>query len=238
MSGVLITGGARRLGAWLAEDLALAGYDLVIHYEKSHLEAEELAAYLSSRYQVKCAILQARLTGDEQESAELIKKARALCPDLEILINNASNFSPGKISATTEELFDLCFNSNFKAAFFLTKSFTSLVDKGVIINILDCYIHSSITAYSAYLLSKKALGNFTSMAAREFGPNFRVNAIAPGLILPNGSTDEELFKRVCPTIPLQRQGNEKAIGKGVKFLIECDYITGQTITIDGGRSLI
>ena len=127
-------------------------------------------------------------------------------PDLSVLVNNASIFEPSKIIETTEELFDSHFDINFKAPFFLTKSFAESVESGNIVNILDTKISGNSSPYAAYLLDEEDVFRraLTRMAAKEFAPRIRVNAISPGLILPQSGKDQVYFDKLTEKIPLKK----------------------------------
>lgn len=237
MSTILITGGAKRIGRATALYLAKHGYDLAIHYNRSETAALTLQKEIEELGQ-SCHLFRSTLTGIESDAQLLIKEVLGKCPSLSGLINNASNFKAARLAETDESLLQAQFNDNLYNALFLSKSFQSLVKKGSIVNILDTYIHKNPFNHTAYILAKKSLAELTKLNAREFGPNIRVNAVAPGLILPSSVEEEKLFEKLIPATPLQRVGQPNEIAHAIDFLLSNNYITGQIITVDGGKSLV
>ena len=237
MSTILITGGAKRIGRATAIYLAQHGYNLAIHYNNSETEALTLQ-YEIQKLGQECHIFQASLDGSESTANQLIKDVLNQCPTLSGLINNASNFTAGRLAQTDETLLQNQFNTNLNNALFLSKSFHNLVGKGSIVNMLDTYIHKNPFNHTAYILAKKSLAELTKLNAREFGPNIRVNAVAPGLILPSSLEEEKVFEKLIPATPLQRVGKPNEIAHAIEFVLSNHYITGQIITIDGGKSLV
>jgi NAD(P)-dependent dehydrogenase (short-subunit alcohol dehydrogenase family) len=237
MSTILITGGAKRIGRSIALYLAKRGYDLAIHYNQSQSEALTLQQEIQELGQT-CHLFQASLTGKETDAELLLTNVLNQCPTLYGLINNASTFTAASLVETNEVLLQNQFSDNLNNALWLSKQFYKLVKNGVIVNILDTYIHKNPFNHTAYILAKKSLAELTKLNAREFGPNIRVNAIAPGLILPSNHEEEVLFEKLLPATPLQRAGQPNDVAHAIKFLLTNHYITGQIINIDGGKSLI
>ncbi len=233
MATALITGATRRIGKECALSIAEAGFNIALHYNRS--APEELAAEIEEKG-VKCKPFKCDFA-DSSSLTTLIPSVLAEFPDLEILVNNASIFEPSTIVETTEALFDSHFNINFKAPFFLSKAFAQNERKGQIINILDTKIRGNDSPYAAYLLTKKVLADFTRMAAKEFAPNIRVNAVSPGLILPQKGRDQAYFDKLTEKIPLKKRGFPTDVARAIRFLIENEFITGEIISIDGGESL-
>jgi NAD(P)-dependent dehydrogenase (short-subunit alcohol dehydrogenase family) len=236
MKTILITGGAKRIGRATALYLAKQGYNLAIHYNQSHTEALSLQQEIKQLGKT-CHIFQATLTGKETDANSLLTNTLNQCPTLYGLINNASTFTPASLAKTNENLLQKQFNDNLNNALWLSKTFHKLVKNGVIINILDSYIHKNPFNHTPYILAKKSLAELTKLNAREFAPNIRVNAIAPGLIIPANKKEKLLFKKLLPATPLQRAGDPKDIAHAIEFLLTNNYITGQIINIDGGKSL-
>jgi len=237
MSTVLITGGGKRIGRATALYLAERGYDLAIHYNQSESEARYLQKEIYSLGQ-NCHLFQATLDGTEETATLLIETVQNQCPTFCGLINNASTFKPGSLAQTDESLLQEQFSANLNNALFLSKAFYQLVKKGSIVNILDTYIHKNPFNHTAYILAKKSLAELTKLNAREFGPTIRVNGVAPGLILPSSLEEEKLFEKLIPATPLQRVGEPSEVAHAIEFLLSNNYITGQIITVDGGKSLI
>lgn len=235
-NSVLITGSSKRLGKSMALSLAKKGYSIALHYHTSQSEAEKTAIEIRE-HNVECRIYPADLNKPDDVIA-LIPNVLQDFPDLNLLINNASLFIRSHLIDTDSELFDRIFNVNFKAPFFLTRDFADYCDGGHIINMLDTKVSKNLTAYFVYTLSKKALLEFTKMAAKELGPDIRVNGICPGLILPSVSSSQKEFEKMGLKIPLQSTGDPSSIISAAHFLIDNNYITGETIYIDGGEHLV
>jgi pteridine reductase len=228
----LITGGARRLGQALALALAARGYDIALHYHASQAEAEALAAVLDSHYGRRCVLLPGDLCSDDV-MLRLIPQARAAFPDLDILINNASIYFPTPVAEVTLESFDAFHQLHVRAPFFLSQAFAQ-GGRGHIINLVDAQNRLNLPAYLPYQLSKKSLQDMTVMLAKALGPEIRVNAIAPGYILPPpaGNHDDKTHP-----IPLGRTGQITDITAALYALLDQPYLTGQTLYVDGGQTL-
>jgi NAD(P)-dependent dehydrogenase (short-subunit alcohol dehydrogenase family) len=229
----LITGGARRVGREIALMLASIGYDVALHHNAT-APAGAVEEILAKG--VGCEAFKADLSIARDVEA-LVPAVLERFKNLSVLVNNASIFERASIEETSIELLDRHLGINLKAPFMLSRDFKRLVGSGSIINVTDASVGANSSAYAAYLLSKKALGDFTRMAAREFGPAMRVNAVAPGLILEPPGESGAYLDRLAAKTPLKRRGHPSDVASAVKFLLENDYITGETIMVDGGRSL-
>lgn len=232
----LVTGSAVRIGRAIAEALAEAGYNLALHYHRSRDQAEELATHLGSS-NCQCELFQADLA-DFKQTGKLLPAVIDRFPRMNLLVNNASLFEDSTLRKTKPELLDRHMAVNFKAPFFLSRDFAKLAAKGQIINILDQRVRKVSTDYIAYTLSKKALADFTLMAAKELAPSIRVNGIAPGYILPPAGTESSADERISGKIPLQCQGDLDNIVHAVKYLIKNPFVTGEILYVDGGESLV
>jgi len=231
----LITGGARRLGSAVALALAKKGYDIALHCNRSEEEAVRTAK-LIRREGRNCEVFVCDLA-DPDERSGLIPAVYMCFPHCRLLVNNASVFERATLAETSPERFDRMMGIHLKAPFFLTQSFASHFKKGHVVNFCDAKIASTFTTHFAYSLSKKALFEFTRMAAKALGPAMRVNAVAPGMILPSREFNEADLARLSMKIPLQRKGNAGDIVSAVLFLEENDYITGECLFVDGGEHL-
>ena len=231
----LITGGAKRIGKAIALDLAQNGYDIALHYNTSYKEAKKVLKQVEKLGR-KCVLFKCDLN-KTSDVLKLIKKVKEIFPSLNLLINNASIFKEGKILENELPFFDHHFNINLKAPIFLSRDFARVSKTGYIINILDTNITRKRTKNFAYNLSKKMLYEFTMLAASEFAPNIRVNAIAPGPILPPQGKGMKYLLENAKKVPLKRKGELTNIVQTVNFLLENDYITGQCIFVDGGDHL-
>ena len=232
----LVTGAAKRLGKEIALFLAGLGYDIALHYNSSVKEALKTKS-LIQKSNVRCELFKTDISSLKAVS-KLIQNAYGKFPNLGLIVNSASIFERALISETTSELLERHFAINFAAPFILSRDFAKICKNGQIINILDTRIKSNRPTYAAYSLSKKALFEFTKMSAVEFAPKIRVNAIAPGLILPPEDKSYDYLDRLAKNIPLKRRGSVKNILSSLKFLIENDFVTGQVIFCDGGEHLL
>ena len=232
----LVTGGARRIGHAIALSLAEQGFDIALHYFESQLEAQTVAKSIRKKG-VRCELFRCNLA-QEKETLALTVQAATKFSNLNILINNASIFIPSQFHRDDLKLFNDHWTVHVKTPFILTSEFARICKKGQIINILDTNIIRNKTSYVGYLLSKKALRELTQMAAVQLAPQIRVNAVAPGIILPATGKSASYLKERVKQIPLQRQGNEGNITQSIKFLLDNDFLTGQIIFCDGGEHLV
>jgi len=232
----LVTGAAKRIGAHVALFLAKEGYQIALHYHRSKAEAMSTAKTIY-KMGVRCELFRADLS-DEAQTLKLMPQVFKAFPNLNVLINSASIFTPDRFGAADLTLFKTHWDVNFKAPYILTAEFARLVKKGQVINFVDANVIKYKTEYADYLMTKKALLEFTKMAAVQWGPRIRVNGISPGMILaPVNNQPDDRTKR-ARQIPLQRTGNPAHILQSVQFLLQNDYLTGQIIANDGGESLI
>jgi len=232
----LVTGAAKRIGRQVALHLAREGYQIALHYYSSKVEAMATAQVIY-KMGVRCELFCCDL-GNELEVLKLMPEVFKAFPNLNLLINSASIFIPNQFSAQDLSLFKTHWDINFKAPYILTAEFARMVKKGQVINFVDANVSKNKTGYADYLMTKKALLEFTKMAAVHWGPGIRVNGISPGMILaPVNNQPDDRAKR-ARQIPLQKTGNPKNILQSIQFLLENDYLTGQIIANDGGESLI
>ena len=230
----LVTGGATRLGFAFARALATAGFNIALHYHSSTREAQKAAESIRA-LGVSCDTFQCDLS--EKEPQKLIERVFDQYPTLQVLINSASAYDAATIAATSRACLEQQFSVNFFAPFLLTSTFAEKCAQGNVINILDNKIAFQQNNYAAYLLSKKTLESFTQLAAMEFAPNIRVNAIAPGVILPGTNRTNDYISWRIEGIPLKRQGAVDNLTQAMFYLLENGFITGQTLTVDGGEGL-
>jgi NAD(P)-dependent dehydrogenase (short-subunit alcohol dehydrogenase family) len=231
----LVTGAAKRIGRQIALALAGEGFDIALHYNTSPRDAETTAQEIRALGR-RCELFAADL-GDSAQVQKLVPAVFDKLPGCNLLVNSASIFQGGKITGTEEPLYDRLFDINLKAPFLLSRDFARRCSSGHIVNLLDTKVAKSSSLYFAYTLTKKALAEFTTMAARELAPAIRVNGVCPGLILPPPGQTQEYLRKLAPSVPLQRVGNPEMIASAVLFLVKNDYITGQFIYVDGGWHL-
>ncbi len=240
MTNVLITGAAKRIGAACARFLHRHGCNLILHYQHSQLEALALVAELNAIRPNSAVAFNADLLQVEQVQG-LAAKALAVWGGVDVLINNASQFYPTPVAQVTEADWDSLLNSNLKAPFFLAQALRdSLLERqGCIINMVDIYAQKPLLGAPIYSIAKAGLQAMTQALAKELAPNVRVNAVAPGAILwPEADVADGQKQEILQKVALQRCGNADDIAKAVWFLIaDAPYITGQTIAVDGGRTL-
>ncbi len=232
MKTALITGGARRIGAEITKTLHKNNFNVIIHCHESIESAKELAEDLNRIRDNSASIVQFDLK-DIHSISQHVEEVQSL----DVLINNASIFYPTPLdSINTQAVLDLM-QVNCFAPYFLS---IALKDKltqkeGQIINLVDIYSHKPIKDYSAYSMSKSALAMLTKSLALDLAPHVRVCGVSPGAILwPSKSTEKE-HTRILDKIPLKAKGDPKNITESVIFLINSSYITGEILTVDGGR---
>ncbi|MFT5426578.1 MAG: pteridine reductase [Gammaproteobacteria bacterium] len=231
----LVTGGAVRLGKVFALSLAEAGYNLAIHYNSSSDEAKATALE-AKKSGVECEIFQFDFS-QGNEVCELISTVRSRFSDLNVLINSASAYDQATMMETPEAVLEKQFKINFQTPYFLTKAFAQQCKTGNVINIIDNKIAFNQYHYSAYLLSKKALADFTKLAAVELAPDVRVNGLAPGVVLPANVRTQDYVDWRVQGIPVKRQGEANNINQALHYILTNDFVCGQILTVDGGESL-
>ena len=237
---IFITGAAKRIGKEIALCFSEMGWNIIIHYNSSKNDAQVLADEINGTNSDSAITVQGNL--DVKEDVEkVINEVRDAFPTIDLLINNASTFYPTPIEDISEEHWDKLVGSNLKGPLFLIKGLKDKLkeSKGSILNITDTNLSKGVANYSIYSAAKAGLESITKGLARELAPDIKVNAIAPGAMLepPDVTWTEEQKSKVISSIPLNRMGSEKDISEAVKFLAKSNYITGQIIKVDGGRSL-
>lgn len=229
----LVTGAARRLGRHIALALAAQGVNVAAHYHSSAAEAESLLVELES-----AGVRAWALRADFEKPTEykgLIDQALALCGSLDILVNSASIFPAGRLDETVFDDVVKNIRVNAWAPFELCRSFARACGKGAVVNVLDTRVRGFDFDHAAYILSKHMLDSLTAMAALEYAPGLRVNAVAPGLILPPPGKDDGHLEGMAASLPLKRRGHPHDVAEAVVFLLRSEFITGQVIYVDGGR---
>lgn len=232
----LITGAAKRIGKEISLFLSSYGYKVIIHYHQSKRDAQSLERQIKKNGQ-QCSIIQGDLT-NEKQAAQLIGKAVQQYPDLNLLINNASTFKPSSFKASSPDTLYENLKVHLIAPYILMQQLNKVCRKGNIINILDTHITDNKTKHFDYLLTKKALFNLTQMAAVELSPNIRVNAVAPGLILPPVHKKDSYLNQRAKGIPMRKKGDPSGITQSIQFILENAFVTGQILFNDGGEHLL
>ena len=238
---VLITGGAKRVGAAICRRLHATGASLVLHYRRSAGEARLLQAELNHVRARSVALIQADLL-DLNKLPAIVDQTLGTFGRLDALVNNASSFFPTPIGDITPQAWDDLIGTNLRAPLFLAQAAAPALRKsqGAIVNIADIHAERPLKNFVVYSVAKAGLVAVTRSLARELAPEVRVNAIAPGPILwPDDSSFDELSRqRIVSHTPLKREGAPDDIAKAVYYLIaEATYVTGDTISVDGGRHI-
>ena len=235
----LVTGAARRVGAVIARTLHGAGYDVALHYRQSRGELDALAEALEARRAHSTLVLQADLA-DSAQLPGLVDAVIARFGRLDALVNNASIFHATPLGEITAAQCDAFFAVNARAPLLLAQAAAPHLKTahGAIVNITDIHAERPLPQHAAYGMSKAALRLATAALGQALAPEVRVNAVAPGAILwPEGKSDADR-DAVLARIPLQRTGTPGEIANTVLWLIrDAGYITGQTVRVDGGRTL-
>ncbi|MCP4297739.1 MAG: SDR family oxidoreductase [Proteobacteria bacterium] len=232
--GALVTAASGRIGGAIALTLAEMGYNIALHYRNAEIEALETQK-LIEKTGVDCILIKADFNSIEETEnlvPEIVKKF-----SLEVLVNNASEFIKSSLSHPGTEILDRCLNVHLKAPYLLMKSLTEKSNKGLIINILDTKVSQNKTEYFDYLLTKKMLLSLTEMAAFHLAPDFRVNAIAPGLILAPRGENNDYIEKLSKSIPAGQIGEIEQICQSISFFVKNEFVTGQTIFVDGGENI-
>jgi NAD(P)-dependent dehydrogenase (short-subunit alcohol dehydrogenase family) len=231
----LVTGGAHRLGKAFALTLARMGYSIALHYHSSEEQAQQTKSEIEL-LGAQVHLLKADLTQPDQ--------IQTLFGDIErltlnVLVNSASIMPAGKPRELELQDWDSALDLNLRAPFLLAQQAAKhMTSGGLIVNISDVAAQKAWSRYPSYTVSKAGLESLTKLLARSLAPTIRVNAIAPGLVLPSDVITQEQWDKLVEKLPLKRSATLDEITSALEFLIRNEYITGQTIVVDGGYSLI
>ncbi len=229
----LVTGAAHRLGKVFALTLARHGFDIVLHYHRSLEAARQTQAEVESVGR-RAILSRADLTDPVQ-----IQSLVSTLDSLHVLVNSAAFMPGGSVGSLSLEDWDTSLDLNLRAPFLLGQECARrMSDGGLIVNITDVGAQKAWSRFPSYTVSKAALESLTRVLARALAPKIRVNAIAPGLVLQSGIVPEEEWQRLVNRIPLKRPARTEEIASALEFLLKNEYITGQTIVVDGGYSLV
>ena len=235
----LVTGAAKRLGAAIARALHAEGMNLLLHYNKSEQEAAALCAELNKLRRDSAAIAQADLANIQ--GLDSLVKAALQWQGLHVLVNNASSFRPTPLGSVGEDDWDELMASNLKAPFFLAQAAAVHLKKqhGSIVNMVDIHARRPLKDHTVYCAAKAGLAMLTLSLAKELGPEMRVNGVAPGPVLwPEQGLDAATKKSILEATALKRKGSPEDIAGAVLYLVrDAEYVTGQIIAVDGGRSI-
>jgi pteridine reductase len=229
----LVTGAARRLGKSFALTLARLGYDIVLHYHSAVDEARQTQREIESLNR-RVILAPADLADPAQ-----IQSLASNLHSLDVLVNSAAFMPSGSVETLSLETWNTTLDLNLRAPFLLAQACApKMTEGGLIVNITDVGALKAWSRYPSYTVSKAALESMTKILARALAPRIRVNAIAPGFVLPSDVVTAEEWERLIGRIPLKRPARSEEVASALEFLLSNQYITGQTIVVDGGYSLI
>ena len=229
----LVTGAAHRLGKSFALTLARHGFDIVLHYHHSFDAALQTQAELESLSR-RVTLVQADLTDPEQ-----IHSLLSTFQSVNVLVNSAAFMLSGNVDSLSLENWDTSLDLNLRAPFLLAQECAKrMTAGGLIVNITDVGAQKAWSRYPSYTVSKAALDSLTKILARALAPGIRVNAIAPGFVLPSDIVPAGEWERLIQRVPLKRPARIEEITSALEFLLLNQYVTGQTIVVDGGYSLV
>ena len=240
----IVTGGAHRLGRAFALMLAYEGYAVLVHYHRSAMLAAKTIEEIKS-FGVPAFSMGADLTQAEQVEA-LFSLVDSLFqnPDLNlssfsVLVNSAAVMPRGEAGSLPVPEWDAALDLNLRAPFLCAQQASLRMKRGgLIVNITDIGAEKAWSRFPSYTVSKAALESLTRVLARSFAPDIRVNAIAPGLVLKSENVSDEEWERLETRLPLKRLASTEEVASVLEFLLKNEYITGQTIVVDGGYSLL
>jgi pteridine reductase len=232
----IITGAGHRLGSYFALTLAQRGYAILLHYHSSDSKVSDLIMHLKSFgsqvYPIKADLM------NTNQIYEMWSTIDTLPHRVEILINSAAIMPKNDILTMSQTDFDRTMELNLRAPLICSQEAAKRMSGGgLIINISDIGAGKNWLSYPAYSISKAALEVLTRLLAKALAPNIRVNAIAPGLVIPPENGNDDLWESLIKKVPLRRAAASEEITSMLEYLITNKYITGQVITIDGGYSL-
>jgi pteridine reductase len=233
----LVTGAGRRLGRAIALALGARGMQIGVHYGRSADGARETVSAIE-RAGGAAVCLQADLTQPDAPAKLVDEAARAL-GGLDVLVNSAAVMVRTPVGETTPEQWNAMFALNLRAPYFASQAAAPHLARrrGVIVNLADLAAFETWPGYVPHGISKAGVVQMTRALARVLAPDVRVNAIAPGTVLLPDSWPEDAGRRLAATTPMRRLGSPDDVTRAVIFLIESDYVTGETILVDGGRHI-
>lgn len=233
----LVTGAARRLGKSFAFSLAAMGYHVVLHYHHSKAAAEKTAVEIRA-LGGHCTPLSANLL-NEEEIDQLYTKIDSIGLPIKVVVNSAADMEAVDPMKVKPGGWDATLDLNLRAPFLVSqRAAKRMVDGGVIVNLSDVGAQKTWSRFLSYSVSKAGLESLTRLLAKAWAPSIRVNAIAPGLVLPSDVVSSSQWQALVDKIPLRRSAAVEEITYALEFLIKNEYMTGQTLVVDGGYSLL
>jgi pteridine reductase len=232
----LVTGAAHRLGRTIAEALAGRGCGVIIHYHSSAVAAEQAVAAIHA-CGVPAAAIRADLSDPAQVETLWSESLMAAQGRIEILVNGAAAFPVDDLAGLEPERLVATLRLNAVAPLLLSRLFVAQGAAGTIVHLLDARMEAPLRRHVSYGLSKQMLADLTRLMALEYAPAVRVNAVAPGLILPPPAMGEERRRRLARMNLLERWGESADIARAVLYLVESPFVTGQVLYVDGGGAL-
>ncbi len=240
----IVTGGAHRLGRAFALTLAYQGFGVLVHYHRASKAAEQTVEDIRS-FRVPAYFFEADLLDPRQIEAmfnyvdSLLAAPDSQISQLAVLVNSAARLTREGVMELSFEDWDTTMNLNLRAPYFCAQNAAKRMKHGgLIVNVSDIGAQKSWSRFPSYSISKAGLEGLTRVLARSLAPTIRVNAIAPGLILPDESMPPTQWKTLAEKMPLKRHGTVEEVSTALELLLKNAYITGQTIVVDGGYSLI
>ena len=231
----LVTGGAVRLGRAIALALAGAGYDLAVTFHSSEAAARDLEKRVSATGR-RCEIVRADL-GEAASAERVVAAVRTAFGRLDLLVNSAASFESRPLLDVDAEAWDAVMALNVRAPHLLVRAAAGLLReaRGSVVNLADLSAFQAWTEHPHHAVSKAALAHLTRVQARALAPAVRVNAVAPGAVLPPDELSDERLQALAAVTPLQRLGTPQDVVDAVLYLASARFVTGQILVVDGGR---
>jgi pteridine reductase len=235
---VLVTGAGRRVGRAIALHLAERGARVAVHYNESRAGADAVVSQINAMGSGRAIAAQADLT-DPDALPALIGDVVTGFGGLDVLVNSAAVMNRTPFGSVTAGDWDAILSLNLRAPFLLAQAaaphLAAARGGGVVVNVADLSAYETWPAYIPHGLSKSGLVYMTRALARVLAPSIRVNGVAPGTVLPPSDWSAPEIERLRSTTPLQRTGEPEDVARAVAYLVESDYVTGETLVVDGGR---
>ena len=240
----VVTGGAHRLGRAFALTLAYEGYAVLVHYHRSSQLAAKTVAEIKT-FGVPAFSMQADLTQTEHVKAlftladSLLSRPESQLLRLAVLVNSAAVMPRGNAGTLPVDEWDTALDLNLRAPFLCAQQASLRMKRGgLIVNVSDIGAEKAWSGFPSYTVSKAALESLTKVLARSFAPSVRVNAIAPGFVLQSENVTDDEWNGFVERLPLKRSATTEEVASVLEFLLKNEYVTGQTIVVDGGYSLL